>query len=355
MRKIVLGLVAVLTSLSCIASGVEPIQFNTVESTEVATAHLRAVGLLRFMEDVREQQARIPRIYSRYWVEKSIRKDKSLYRLALAHRAFGHELAAQIDSLSVEYYGKPEPKSEYDRLVWLLNLSKWIVEPGKFENYRLATRVESAATVPLLRVIVDLNVPEKDVESALKMFIPIRESAAIRANILYEESGGRFDVREKIGDGEKADEAFDREWIAFHKRAYDALKTLRRCDINRDGVLGEDLEKYEFYIDDDSIATGNDCRDWDLKLHKSVCVFRGRPASFNSLLEVFKFRCLVGEFPNVVVPAGADETKTYERYYMKRFKACWREHRVYPAGAASYYLAAKRNAFVDDQTRQCCR
>ena len=69
MRKIVMGLVAALTSLSCTASGVEPIQFNTVESTEVATAHLRAVGLLRFVEDVRKQQTRAPRIYSRYWVE----------------------------------------------------------------------------------------------------------------------------------------------------------------------------------------------------------------------------------------------------------------------------------------------
>ena len=337
--------------LSLFAHGSVQIKFNSLQDVLIAKKHLKDIGLSCFMDQVWAERIDAPGIHSKYWVDQFAENDPALKTIELAYRDFGRELATQIDSIAVDIYTHPEPNSESARLDWLLNFANWVRKPGKFENYRIASRVEEAATIPLLRMIVNLDVPNEDIEQAFKRFWSVRDSAAMRAEILYEESGGSLDLKSLAKTVKDMDDGFENKWIEFHRKAFMHFKK-KNFHYSQDGLAlrGEPIE-YTFPLDDydpfhlDSLG-------WDLKLHKQVCVFRSEARNLRSLKEVFRFREIVGMFPDVKIQHGESPRQSYETWYNIKFHQCWKEHKVYPGGAASYYLAAKENTYVDEQTRK---
>lgn len=352
MNKTIL-LISFITPFVChiVANGATHISFESPNTIIQAREHLKTVGVKNFMEDIWAQDVTAPGIHSKYWVDQFAENDPALKTIELAYRDFGRELATQIDSIAVDIYTHPEPNSESARLDWLLNFANWVRKPGKFENYRIASRVEEAATIPLLRMIVNLDVPNEDIEQAFKRFWSVRDSAAMRAEILYEESGGSLDLRSLAKTVKNMDDGFENKWIEFHRKAFVHFKK-KNFHYSQDGLaLRSEPIEYTFPLDDydpfhlDSLG-------WDLKLHKQVCVFRSEARNLRSLKEVFRFREIVGMFPDVIIQHGESPRQSYETWYNIKFRQCWKEHKVYPGGAASYYLAAKENTYVDEQTRK---
>ena len=352
MNKTIL-LISFITPFVChiVANGATHISFESPNTIIQAREHLKTVGVKNFMEDIWAQDVTAPGIHSKYWVDQFAENDPALKTIELAYRDFGRELATQIDSIAVDIYTHPEPNSESARLDWLLKFAQWIRTPGKFENYRIAIRAENIATMPLLRVIVNLDVAEKDVESAFNRFFGFRESAIIRAEIIFEESGGTLDLRGLAKKATAPEDGFEKIWTQFHREACQHFdnKFLR---YSRDSALlkGEKV-KYTFPLDDDMVVR-YDTDYWDAKLHKLICVFSSQPMYLESLRKVFAFRKLTGEFPDVEVPPGADMRQTYENYYNQKFKSCWTEHKVWPGYAAIYYTQSKQNEYVDEQTQK---
>ena len=325
------------------------IGFDTVAETDSARQALSQMGIAKFMEEVWKQGVVAPGIHSKYWVDQFAENDPALKTTELAHRDFGREVAKQLNELAAEIHLKPDRKLESERLDWLLKFAKWIRTPGKFENYRIAIRAENIATIPLLRVIVDLDVAEKDIESTFNRFFCFRDSAIMRAAIIFEESGGTLDLRSLAKKATSPEDGFEKEWIQFHKEAYQHFDN-RLLRYSRDSALlkGEKV-RYTFPLDDD-IVVRYDTDYWDAKLHKLICVFSAQPMHLESMKKVFAFRKLTGEFPDVEVPPGADMGQTYENYYNKKFKSCWTEHKVWPGYAAIYYTHVKKNSYADEGT-----
>ena len=325
------------------------LDFNTIQGVRQATALLRVHGLTSFMDDAWRQGVVSPGIHSKYWVDQLDQNALELKAIESAYRDFGREVAQQLDEVAAEIYTRPNRAQERKRLDWLLRFARWIRSPGKFENYRIAFRAENAATIPLLRMIVDTSIPENEIESAFSRFLSFRESAAMRAEIVFEESAGILDLRDLAEIAVEPDDGFEKRWIQLHREAYRHFNN-RLLHYSQDiALLKNEERKYTFPLDDE-ITSHNATNRWDAKLHKLVCVFSVQPMYLKQLKKVFEFRKLVGSFPDVEVPLGADMCQTYENYYNKKFKSCWTEHKVWPGYAAIYYTHAKKNSYADEET-----
>ena len=302
-----------------VAHGSGQINFDSAKDVSTTEQHLKNIGLPSFMDQVWAKRIDAPGIHSRYWVDQFASKDEELETLEIAYRNFGRELAKQIDSIAVDIYTHPEPASESERLDWLLNFANWVRKPGKFENYRIASRVEEAATIPLLRMVVNLDVPSEDIEEAFNRFWSAQDSAAMRASIIYEESGGHLDLRNAAKNAGEDDDGFEDEWIKFHRKAFHHFNN-KNLHYSRDkSALKDDPIEYTFPLDDyDSFHL--DSLGWELKLHKQVCVYRTEARNLRSLKEVFRFRKIVGMFPNVEIRHGESPRQSYETQYNTQFR-----------------------------------
>ena len=77
--------------------------------------------------------------------------------------------------------------------------------------------------------------------------------------------------------------------------------------------------EYTFPLDDyDSFH--QDSIGWELKLHKQVCVSRSEARNLKSLKEVFRFRKIVGMFPDVEIHPGESAQQSYEKRYNTQFR-----------------------------------
>ena len=130
-----------------------PISFATTESTERASCLLRDKGIRVFMNEIWLQGVAAPGIHSKYWLDQFTRDRPNMAQLEKAYRDFGYEVAVQIEKLAFEIYDNPDRGQEKERLDWMLRFSKWMMRPGRFENFRIGMRVEDAATMPLHRMV----------------------------------------------------------------------------------------------------------------------------------------------------------------------------------------------------------
>lgn len=330
------------------------IAFATVKGTERATAMLREKGLRSFMDEVWKQGVAAPGIHSKYWLDQFTRGKPKLHAIEKAYRDFGYEVAVQVEDLAFEIYEKPEKASEADRLDWLLKFSKWMLKPRRFENYRIGMRVEDAATMPLLRISFNVEIPIKDVELASARFLSVKENAIMRANILFEESDGVFDVRDlasKVKPGE--DDGFEARWRTQFRRAYRYFGN-RILDYTLDAevLLEEEIEN-SFFMDDGNELGGRCCiaERWDDKLHRNVCIFGDRSYMMSTISGILTFRKDIGCFPEVKYATGTNGRDAYVQYYFKTFN--W-EKRLTKAPADTVgwlFWQYKTNTFMDKQTR----
>jgi len=352
-------LIAVLAEETVASNPVsEQISFSTARGTELATAMLHEKGLHAFMNEAWKQGVAAPGIHSKYWLDQFTRGKPELYAIEKAYRDFGYEIAVQVEDLAFKIYEKPDKNLEYKRLDWWLRFSKWMLRAGRFENLRIGIRAEDAATMSLLRAIFNFDVPVDKIENCFARFTSTKESATLRANILFEESDGNLDVRnlaKKAKDG--SDDGFEAKWIEGNKQAYRHFGgRLLNYSIDQEILLDEEV-KYSFFADDDRELGGRDNipERWDDKCHKEVCVFGGQASYLRELHKPLVFRREVGSFPEVPVPEGKDSVGVYENYYSAKYNSEPRMTTVEAKGVASFYVQFKNNTYMDYATYQSSR
>ena len=182
--KIVMLTLAFAFALSAFAQAAEPISFATPERVDAATRLLHGKGLHSFMDEVWRQGVAAPGIHSKYWLDQFTRGKPELARLEKAYRDFGYEVAVQVEDMAFNIYEHQDKALEPKRLDWLLRFSKWLMKAGKFENFRIGMRVEDAATMPLHRIVFNLDIPVDEIDGYFARFTTTRESAVLRAGIL---------------------------------------------------------------------------------------------------------------------------------------------------------------------------
>ena len=350
MKSILTAIIATIVGCCVEAADGESISFATAEDTSAARRLLLQIGVVKFMDVAWSSNVDAPPVYSRYFVDTHMASNEQR-RIELSRRDFALALLKAVDEMAIEISSHPNRELEPSRLDWLLRFSEWMGKPAKFENFRIASRAEAAATIPLLRVVVDMDVPDNSIENFLSRFMTVRASAVKRAQILYEESNGQFDIRKHAKNFTGDFDGFEGKWFPFYKKAYQASGLLHRNPVEkRPSMPGTDTAQ-SFFLDDDPNGKLCDSECWDMKLHKAICIFRDQPSFLRPIVNVFEFRKLTGEFPEVHVAPGEDPYRAYKQYYNRMFRTCWREHGIYPGTAAGYYLAAKDNSYIDEQTR----
>lgn len=333
-----------------IVCGEGTVSFETVKEVERTRNLLHGVGIVRFIKIVEKDCVSAPGIHSKYWVDRFTREDPELAALETAYRDFGLDYLKEVDKLALRIFRNPDKANEQVRAEMLLRIASWIGAPGKFENYRIAMRTEEAATIPLLRIIVDADIPVGEAESLISRFTTQQKSASVRAEILYEESNGIVDMRELAKRADAGGDLFDREWIGLHEKSYKhfgrRVEYLKSADI-----LRSEPDGYAFFTDDSFGAPYADSAYWDCKLHMMICVYRSQADALNALTEVLQFRKLAGSFPRVDVQPNQRERDAYENWYARKYEWILRQHRVSARTAAAYYVMSMRNTFADPQTR----
>ena len=348
--KTMIILILAVFSVVCVgwAEESQRIAFGTPKDIACARLKLKDDGLRRFMEDAWAQGVSAPGIHSKYWVDRLADPDAVV--LETARREFGRELAWQVDLLAADVFRNPDRNRECARLDWMLNFVEWVGAAGCFENYRIAMRTEEAATMALLRIVMDLSVPDKEVETLISRFTTLRRSAPVRARILYEESNGVIDVRSLARRADETEDGFSAEWLGFRAMALRHFGDRRYEYSKAKDVLGREDDRYAFFMDDSPGAPYRDSTHWDSKVHKKVCVYRSQASFLTPIVNAFRFRKLVGRFPDVKVPAGEPEYDAYQGWYDREYDWVFRQHRICPSTVAAYYLMYKHNSYTDSQT-----
>lgn len=336
-----------------LAIAAEPgdISFTSVESVRQARDDLASRGIAAFMKDAWAQGVAAPGIHSKYWIDRFTRGKPELAALETAYRDFGREVARQVNLVAIDTFRHPDRLAEADRLVWMLNFAEWIGRAGKFDNYRIAARAEDAATIPLLRVIIDMDVSEKLIEGQLARFSTTQSSAPVRAEILYEESNGVLDVRKLASKAKGLEDGFLDEWRSKQRWAYWHFgRKLLQYSENIERMKSE-KDKYAFFADD--VPFGRYCSPdrWDLKHHLTVCIYHSEAYFIRPIKSVFKFRKIGGKFSKVAVPAGMRECDAYSSWYREKYE--WMEqHGVNPSSVGAYFLSCILNTYADMETRE---
>ena len=354
MMKCYVTFVVLLSALLLLGGDEERLAFSTREGVDHATMVLKSRGIGTFMDCVWCQQLAAPPIHSRYWLDRYCDEGQEDGRLEKARRDFGYELAIQIDRLAVEVHEKPLGAGELKRINWLLRLSRWILEPKRFENFRLAARTEEIATMSLVRIVADPNVSNEDIETLFTRFMGVRESAMARADILYEESQGIFDVRRAAKKGVD-DGCFERAWLPARNRAVGKAEGKGiRFTAGRSEKLKALNGDVAFFIDDTPHVPRSISENWDLQLFKFTCVYRVQALELASIRKFYSFRKTLGKIPELKLEYWEDPEDSYREYFEKQLTLSNLDERnLYLASYAAHYVSCvKNNSYMDGETRE---
>lgn len=326
------------------------VRFETVKDVQAARDLLKRIGLKSFTEEVLSQKIKAPPIHSRYWLDQFARGDGEKQSLERAFRDFGYEVALQLDRMAIETCKNPYGHREKERLDWFLRFSNWILRPEKYENFRIASRAEDVATISLLRVIADLDVPDEEIEAYFNRFMSAEKSAMLRANILFEDSAGSFDVREQARDDDRR-ECFEQWWIPRARKSNEHYGRLTlRYSLDFD-IMKSDPVEYSFFDGEESYRPHCPSQGWNLKDYRSVCVYRSRACCLDQILKAFQFRKVIGKIPEVNVKKGELPSLAYERYYYANFEQEKKQYELDLFCAAHYFAHARFNTYCDYDTR----
>ena len=353
MKLCAMGALTVFASVWA-ANAAEPehLGFSTTKDIRSATIHLQIRGLKAFLGEALTQGVEAPGIRSKYWIDQFAKGEPDVAAKENALRDFGYEVALQLDRMAVDIHKCADDPQNVAKLEWLLGFKDWIVKPGRYENLRLAARAENAATMPLLRAIVDLRVPDAEIDMFFGRFTDGTESAKLRANVLFDESAGLFDFRGNL-ELLARQEDFISKWWTPRSRASGERYGRRALRYKYDfELLNKDKVKYNFfYTDDDRVHPRTLSNNWNNKEHKWLCAFRIKADGLDSLRRVHEFRKAARRFPVVSVPAGTWPRHAYEDFYDAAFQK-EKSAGLSPRLAAAFFLQCKTNSFMDQETAE---
>lgn len=345
--KAIVTLIAVALACSAFAGEAPTISFRTKESTEEAKERIRSVGIDAFMDEAWACGAEAPRIHSLFWVEHLPPDDPGRIVLETAYRDFGFEVARRLDDMAVEFQLRTLKTGNRETLEWLLRFAKWVRTPGGYENYRMSRRAEGLAVMALGRLVADMDEDVGGFDKYVASFLSERESAVLRADILFEESFGEFDVRR---DAKRFTDkgSFEMQWCRRFRKPFEkySLK-MEMYSANKELFRGEDMSMCFFAEDSSTPEPRCISNSWGLKQHFGTCIFGGILISMDSVVSMYKFRKVIGGFPTP--PPGTDDDlfHAYHDYYSDLWTPYRDKYGRIGGPAGSCYYAVTHDEFMD--------
>ena len=338
-----LALISFLTSLTLFGGDANLISFSTVNDVEASRIHLRQAGLWAFVNEASAQGVAAPKIHSKYWVDKLPVTNQVQ---EAAFRNFGYEIAVLLNDAALKFQKHPSRDEEVMRVENLLHLSTWLRQTGGYENYRMACRAEGAAGMVLARVIVNPEVSVETIEKLFELFLTEKQDAIIRADILWEESNGVFDVRDKARSFEEKGD-FERDWNGFLRKAskkVDVRPLFHYTEFRSE--LEVKIPTLVFFCDDTSLPIPRSIvTTWDYKQHFTTCVFGGRPINLGTVRTLYLFRKTIGRFPTPPQPDA--DRDSYGSFYNDVWDAQAKRFDYSGHGAGRTYYDVIHNNFWD--------
>ena len=347
--------IAAMLAATAFARGTPEISFETTASTGRTTERLRSKGIEAFMAEVWTNDVAAPRIHSLFFVEHLPPDNSELVALEMAYRDFGLELARRLDELAVAYQLRKLGMGDRVTLGWLHRFSKWVRACGGYGNYQMARRADALAWVALGRLVVDLGEDVSDFDGCVESFMSEKEEAVIRADILYEESFGTFDVRKEAADFTTKGN-FEIRWGMGWKKGFEKHQAFVMDQYSKNKELFGNEDMAICFFADDSWASELSYSvpvNWDLKRHMRTCVYGGiRPRIDKSTVSLHTFRKVVGKFPPPPEGAAADLERAYDDYYDKLWTPHEKKYGIGGGTAGRSYYRITHNEFMDAWTRE---
>jgi len=234
-----------------------------------------------------------PVIHSKYYADRISDRQPKLRKLEEARREFGLKLSRALDELG-ERFQQPATSDERAKQATLaLDLAAWLNAAKGWGNYRLFSRCESLATVPLAYLVADLSYPIETIHLIrARMSSPLDERM-FRVTVLNDEAPKEF-VGSLVGDDKHQEE----EVIAAWGKGMGAMNDwfLKRSIKPRDWRRNMLPDELAFFWDDSYSAPLTTTHLWDLKLHANL-VYGLRDIQIRNVDGFIVFREKVGAFP----------------------------------------------------------
>jgi hypothetical protein len=263
-------------------------------------ACLVKTDLASFMAEVGANGWKAPYIYSRWHVETIAPPEKR--DEIMRARAFGKQLVVLLDQWAERLRPAANPNEDYAHAKLLLDLADWIGEPKGYGNIALQQRSQDIATVPIGRLIINLDFPMEKVKGLVSQLEAGKLDRRVRLEMLNHEAGATIFTPDMASEDLNRTFAGARILLGLRRnpdrKAADAeIALARRTALASPLAKLSDLSIFE---DDDIGSIGavfTLSRMWEGKWHEYV---GNGTQNIHALPKLAEWRAIVGYFPDTL-------------------------------------------------------
>jgi hypothetical protein len=275
-------------------------------------ACLARTDLADFLAEARAKGWKAPYIYSRWHVENIAPPEKRDEMLRA--RAFGKQLVVLLDQWAARLRPPADLNEDYQGAKLLLDLADWIGNPKGYGNIALLQRSQDIATVPIGRLVVNLDFPMVKVKELTARLEAGGYDPSVQMEMLNHEAGAKLFTSASMDRSAMSSEitrTFAGGWILMRLRSDPDPKGIDASA--RRTALASPLAKQpdlSFFKDDDIGTIGavyTLSRMWEGKWHRYV---GNGSTNVYVLPKLAEWREVVGLFPDAL----DDFRRVWDRY-----------------------------------------
>lgn len=322
------------------------------EQVRQQRAELARRGMYAFVTNSINASCKIPKIHSRFWVDRLPRANTAQIAYEMELRNFGLDFVGEFERLSSKDIPVDDIAGNEARANQMIEITRWLASESGYGNYILKKWSEGLALTAIGALSVNSRYETNQVMKLLKSVDHPVDDLKQRVEILNEESPHRY----KIPKGETLDDAQDnleRQWRPHHRAA---MEYFRRKGVAFSSLAYEDVKsergEYAFYVIPWCRSENTVRSKWDDNCHYAVCVCGLTETMASQIRAIIEYRVLVGNIP---IPRKV-ETLKYEsgEDFRSQIKAVWRKRtgKMEAFVAADAILTIYGGLFVDHATRE---
>jgi hypothetical protein len=274
-------------------------------TSEPMAACLARTDLAGFLAEAQEKGWKAPEIYSRWHVENIAPRQKRDEMLRA--RAFGKQLVDLLDQWAARLRPPAKSNEDYERAKLLLDLADWIGNPKCYGSIALAQRSQDIATMPMARLVVNLDFPMEKVKELVARLEASGYDPSTHMEMLNREAAMTIftpDARVRDAGLSEITRTFAMGSILIRLRSNPDQKALDpEVASARRTALASPLAKLpdlSFFKDDDISSIGGVftlSRMWEGKWHRYI---GNGSTNVYVLPKLAEWRAVVGYFPDTL-------------------------------------------------------
>lgn len=310
-------------------------------------------GIYAFVTNRETTPLIAPYIHSQCWVDWLPKTNVEQIAYEQEKRDFGLDFVGGLEEEALFEAKLEDVDSLEHRAVQMLTVAEWLKTAKGYGNHILKTWCEGIAVSALGGMAVNSQSNTNRILKLLRRFDDVQMNVARRLHILNEEAPHRFELR-PCSTIDDAANLLSAQWSGHQ---FKSVKHFDRKFGHRVVTFGDvknDDPNYAFYINDPALFTPQDeIKDfWRRKNHEAVCVFGLENDMAEQVLQIIRYRTMIGEVPKPTDAELNDLNLAFD--YRSRLHNKWR---VVTKGKESHFrggsavLKVYGRTFVDWCTR----